>query len=662
MKLLDIYSYLLASWINSGGFSRQGRLKSTDIQTEYNAIFTKTSVKQIFRVTGIKPVNVDVDFISYLHDRMFEMNPDVELDVNVVCHPVNISVSDEKFTRAFTKASDAYSTYKEAFDSQKGIARLTGKTYRLPNGGRLRLSRERLDDYYQLYMSYRELFERISAGDTVCLVNIFIEIVGKDLKAVRRASNDIYGLLGAMSIGVQQLKNINKAYYLEMGPAVGNPRTLNKKFLPQLLFTEENIGAFSPYKSRGLVGGGKNALLFGMDFRSRLPLAIDLFKDAGAQVFVIAGKTGSGKTYSAFQIALSCLAAGIHVSALDVKGNEWIRLTGISGTDAKIITFDAKHPSFVNTLRLDDVDGLDMKPTELFTNAVNGTTQLFMLVLNLQPGEGNPSDGELVLREAVMKMYSMKHVDPANPASFKFTARMRYSDVLPILESLGTTATYTEEQKHMVKLARSRLHSFFGESGLFSEMFRHEITLSDIINSKLVIYELSKNSSGSLTDSLDLIRIFMITYLDGKKRAYLRSQEKFLAAFYEELQRVENFGNLLEYICGEVTGSRSNNTLLFLLLNSFKVLQGKSGQDIRSNITSLICGSVEDNDVEYLREDFGRPWLAGQLELMRSKPNIYRHTFACEVDTGVEVLQTVYKVEFPAEVSRRFRTRTILED
>ena len=63
----------------------------------------------------------------------------------------------------------------------------------------------------------------------------------------------------------------------------------------------------------------------------------------------------------------------------------------------------------------------------------------------------------------------------------------------------------------------------------------------------------------------------------------------------------------------DVTGSRSNNAVIFLLLNSLKVLQSKEGQDIRSNITSYLCGFCEDNDIRTIREDFGKDWLAGQL-------------------------------------------------
>lgn len=661
MKLLDMYSILFANWLNGGSYSRAGRLKASSIEVQYNFIFTKTHVKQIFKVNGIKPDNFDIDFISYLRDRMFELHPDVEMDINIDIHPVRVDVSSDKFTRAFSKADTAFSNYKEAFDSQKGIARLTGKVYRGPNGMRVKISRDRLDSLWQARESYRYLHEYLSQGGTSALVDIFIELSAPDLRAVKRAAGDLYGLLGSVYAGGDVVRSANKAYYWEMGPAVPSPKTLSKKFLPQLLFTDENIAAFTPYKSRGLVGGGKGALLLGMDFRSRLPLSIDIWHSGSAQVYLLMGQTGSGKTYAAFNIALSALALGdCCVTALDVKGREWIAIADFV-QDCKVITFDDRNPSFVNTLRLDDVRVTPENAMELFNMALNGTVKLFMLVLNLQESEGNWADAELVIREAVMKVYSTHGVDPANPITFGYTRGLRYADVLPILDSLLSTSSYTEEQRHIARLAYTRLNSYFGEAGIFADAFRNEISLGDVLYSSLVIYELNKNQ-GAVTDSKDSLRVFMIQYLDSKKKAMLKEQGKYLFAFYEELQRCEAFADLLTYVCGEATGARSNNAVIFLVMNSLKVLQSKAGQDLRSSITSIICGKVEDNDIQSLEQDFGKVWLSNQLRMFANRPQVFRHCMACDIDTGTENLQTVYRVEIPDSMSRKFRTRTIKDD
>lgn len=658
MKLLDIYSYLIANWLNSGNFVNAGKMEATSIKPEYNLIFTKRYVKQVIQIVGIKPINVDICFVDYIRDRMFELHPDIETNITMLEYPVHLDVNSDKFKRALSRADDAYSTYREAFESQGAMERLTGKTYRLPNGARLKLSRDKMEALEQVQVSYTHLYKYVTGGGTLSQMKIFIELVGRDRKAIKRAENDLYGVIGSANMGAQVVKAATKAYLWEMGPATPAPKTLTKKFLPQLLFTDENTAAFSTYKSRGLVGGGKGALLLGMDFRSRLPFSIDIFKAASAQVFMLLGKTGSGKTYAAFQAAMSALALGEYVTAIDIKGREWSQM--VPAAEAKIVTFDERNPSFVNTLRLDDLDVSAGNANEMFQTAVKGTVTMFMLAINLQSGEGNPNDAEMVIREAVMKMYSMRGIDPGNPSTFAETRNMKYADVLPVLETLQTTSSYTADQRNMVVLARARLNAYFGDSGMFSDAFKNEISLGDILDSPFVIYEFNKNQ-GAMTDSLDVLRIFMVQFLDSKKKSMLKLKGKFLFCFYEELQRCDQFGNLLEYICADVTGSRSNNAVIFLLLNSLRVLQGERARDVRSNITSFLVGYVEDNDIRTIREDFGKEWLAGQLQLFAERQQIYRNCFAAVVDTGVDTFETVYKVMLPSNLSQAFKTRTTRE-
>ena len=394
MGLLNIYSTIIANWINAGGFAKRGKMTASDICPEYNMIFTKSHVKRIYRITGLRPDNNDMAFLDYIRDQMFDLDPDVEVMVSVQNYPVRLDVNSDKFNRAMSRASEAYTSYKEAFDSQSGLARLTGKTYRLPGGGRLRLSKERLESLYQVFLSYYYLYNHISGGGTVTLTEIFIELVGTDEREVKRAGDDLYGVLGPLNVGCEEVHGVLKTYLTECGLAVAPPPKLNKKFLPQLLFTEENMTAFSSYKSRGLVG--ERGLLMGVDFRSRLPFSIDLFKAPAAQVFLLMGKTGSGKTYTAWQMALSALALGECVTAIDIKGREWSRLASFVPT--KVLTFDERHPSFVNTLRLDDLHATRQNASELFNTAIRGTVSMLMLIVNLQPTEGNPNDLEMVLR------------------------------------------------------------------------------------------------------------------------------------------------------------------------------------------------------------------------------------------------------------------------
>lgn len=654
MKILDMYSWLIANWLN-GGILKNKKVNMESVIPTYSTIFTKGYYKSVYKIVGIKPDNFDMSFIDFIRDSMFEKFPDVEIDITMMHQPTSMPVSNDKYSRALAKAVNSYESYKEVYDSQGSVARLVGKTYRLTGGGSIRITKEKMESLHQIAASYTYVYEHITSGGSCSLVDIAIEMSSKSLRTLNKAESDLYGVMSSIGVYIVKMNGKLNSYLSKYSPASGPVRLFDKKLKP-LLFTEENSTAWSTYKSRGLVGGGKNAILFGLDLRSRLPLSIDLFKTASAQVFMLLGQTGSGKTYAAFQIALSALARDEYVSAIDIKGREWSALTDF--VDAKIITFDERNPVFVNTLRIDDL--IDLDAEEAFNMAVRGTCNICMLALNLQ-GEGNTADAELVIREAVLKVYTMNNVDPKNKSTFANSRNISYKDILPVLNILEIATSYTEEQKSMVKLLRVRLNAFFGESGLFSNMFRREISLGEVMDSKFVIYEFNKNQ-GAMVDTLDVLRVAMLQFLDSKKKALLKSKGKFLFCFYEELQRCESFGNLLEYICSDVTGSRSNNAVIILLLNSLKVLQDKKGQDIRSNITSMVVGNVEKNDIDYIEDSFSNPWLASQLRLFASKQSVYRNCFAAYVRTGVEVIETIYKVELPDYISQKLKTRTTKEE
>ena len=656
LGLLDIYSFYIAHFLTNGAFLRRGKMSATSIKADYNVIMTKQAIKKIFRVTVITPINKDLAFLDLIRDRMFEECPNVRTSFNMTMQPSQLGITSEKFASAFSRAADKYEVYKEVFESQDGVAKITGKTYRLPGGGAIKLNKKRLEGLKQAFESYNYVYQYVGNGGSVMQTHLFIEAVGDNIKDLNRYAQRLYSLCTQLDMDCMEVRGAMKAYLTEFGPAAPPALKINKKFQPQLLMSDENVSAFSTYKSRGLVGSG---ILFGMDYRSKLPLCVNLFETASAQVFVIGGKTGSGKTFAAFQIAMSLAAENVAISAIDIKGREWVKLSKY--IPCKVITFDEKNPSFVNTLRLDDLDANANNAQELYNTAVNGTVMLLSLIVGLADNDERTPDLQMFLRESVQKLYSINNVNSDNYLSFIYTRNLSYKDLLPILSDLTLCASYTEEQKAVATLARSRCYSYLGESGMFSDAFKNEITLNDIMANPLIVYEFNKNS-GAMTDSLDIIRIFMVQFLDTKKKAQLKERKQFLACFYEELQRSPQFGNLLEYICADVTGSRSNNVLIFLLLNSLKVLNMSRTQDIKSNITSFIMGRMDKSDAITMREDFGQSWIADQLDIFNNKTVEYANCFAAHIETGANTYETVYKVITPEHITEVFTTRDTRDD
>ena len=154
----------------------------------------------------------------------------------------------------------------------------------------------------------------------------------------------------------------------------------------------------------------------------------------------------------------------------------------------------------------------------------------------------------------------------------------------------------------------------------------------------------------------------MSQFLDGEKH-FLRKQKKLhTAAFYEELQRCGSLGTLIRSISSRVTGSRSNNLSVFLLLNSIKTLDADAFSAIKSNITTKIIGLVESPDQKVLVKDYGCEDIDSYMTRIRDNTNgNYNNCFAVSFDSGLRKDKVILKSVVPPEMSKTFETRDIVD-
>ena len=186
-----------------------------------------------------------------------------------------------------------------------------------------------------------------------------------------------------------------------------------------------------------------------------------------------------------------------------------------------------------------------------------------------------------------------------------------------------------------------------------------EVTVNDIINSDLVIYSFDRNEMASTLSQIEAIRIFMVRFLDTKKQAVRKSKKLYKAAFYEDLQRAEVMPDLVTYLKESITGSRSNNVLLFLLIN---VLEDSNMllDTIRTSVTTKVIGNCTSEDVKILVNKFGCKNIEEDLRMLIEDKNGFDHRFVIDFDTGKTRDKSTYKVFMPKDFESRFKTRDTL--
>lgn len=650
--IFDMYADYFANWITGGNLVNKDKMSSISLKHIFNRFITKTHITKAWCVLAL-PVNYNNNLTEGIRQIMHKAFPDVKTIVHTYNIPVNIDVTSKTFTSKMAVATQQFERYASYYNKLREDEKLTGKVeVDQKTGRKAYINKKELLRIKDNKDSLLYIYDKATKNNMFFETYYFIQASSPDNDKLKRYTKYLTNLL-----------NRDKIVYCELTGTLGQylnnfcPATILESDIKQItpmLFSQENLSAMLPFRSKGFIGDV--GLLLGVEWQSKLPLMVNFFESSAAQVALLLSKSGYGKTYVAFNIALQALALDIHCSVIDVKGNEWVKLKDF--VDLAVVSLGGSNSRFVNTLRIDNLMVNNSNCLDIYNMAVSGTVTLFKILVDLDPTEGNIRDLEMVLDKAINKLYSKNGVVSNNYTTFHRSNDMKYEHLLDIIDDLRLSPSFTDNQKNICDLIKTRCNMFF-TSDRFREAFSNEITVSEILDKPFVVYSLDKNRS-ELTD-LDTVKIFMASFLDSQKQEFRKLERKHTIAFYEELQRCDQFSTLVEYIAGRVTGARSSNVSVFLLLNAISVLKNTAFAKIRSNITTKIIGLVEDHDIDTLCDDFGCIDIRESIETVCNNKDQYSHCFVIKYDTGKSSDTAIFKSELPNYMWEAFNTRERLE-
>jgi hypothetical protein len=668
MNLKEIYAEYVANWISSGSLILRTKLSSLGIKSAFDRYLTKKYVTKVWAVTNI-PVNFDHNLTYLIRDKMFVKCPEVKTIIHMYCVPTKIAVSNDTFVRQMASAEEKYKAYDEMFRQLSDTDQKTGRKFRTGSGSSFTIRKKDLDRMKELYESYAYVYthrmEGMDRGDAGEFFNVhlFIQASAENRESLSKYQSYLSTILHANKVSFTDLKGKISQYLTNFGPASYAQGDL--KGFPKMLMSDENIAAISSVKSRGLVGG--EGVLFGIDWLSKLPFWVNLFASSAAQVVMVLAKSGVGKTALVQMISLSLLSRTHHVSVTDLKGNEWNRLFPFIGNKLEISMHSSKE-RFVNVLRIDDMNADESNCEDIYNLAVDAGIELFSIPVNLQENEGNIVDLHMILRTAIKKTFSqLKDFDEKIPHTFSVTKHITYSSVLDNVHSLENTASYTEGQRKMIPEIVSRCREVFGDATGSDSDFKDEVTLNEVINTPLVVYSFNKNRS-TFVDVKEEMRLFMVQHLSRKKH-YIRKQAQLHSIeIYEEFQRAKNVAKhkgtskFINHISQVVTGSRSDNVTVFLLMNTLEPFQDPDTLAIQSNITTYVVGKLQKSDMEKFVDMFGADSMLPYLENICLKEDpTFTNVFAVKYDNGLDVDQAMCKAIIPSYLEEELRQRDVVD-
>lgn len=653
MKKRDLFNFYcnhLANFVSGGTLVNRGNLSSLGIRPLFSQIVTKNYIKKVICIVKI-PIDYNELLLETLNEIVFKVNKSNKVYLNTCGRPVDVPVSSQDFKRKMGSAEETLNNYNEKFNEMSESEQLAGKTV-INNGYKFTIDKRKRDKLQESFDSYKYSHEVIENGGKFAKTYTFIELLCCEQKDMNKVIKEVMGYLSSKNFIVKEL-SANSSYYLSnYSPASKSYENESKEFSP-LLLSDENLSYLQPFNTDGFIGDG-NGQLIGMNAGSKTPFILNFFESGARQIVFINSESGHGKTVQAFQIAISMLSSGVHVSALDVKGNEWTKLIKLLNLGVVIDVSETSN-SFVNTLRLDDLDVSSAEEArEYYNMAINATSKLLELIT-----KPSTSDEEIkcrhVARETVKNLFNTRQINPLASKTFSRTADLKYENLISPMADLKkspSNKTYYETIDKMMTLCNSKFRK--------SEVFKgKEITLSEIVESPLVVYSLNKNKDTDEDD--EAIRTFMISFLDMKKIYMRKKMKKFTCLFYEEIQRKEEFKSLMKMICGMVTGARSSNVTVVLLCNSIQILKGEDMAPITSNISTALIGPMRNEDDFKVLKSIGLKDLESKVRVLSKNPKKSRHFFAVKFDTGKTDGTAICKCVLPAKIIKGFETRDVMK-
>ena len=650
LKLTDLYAEYFANLISGGNLINRDKISLLGIRPLFDRYLTNQYITKAWMVVGI-PVHFNKNLTQLIRTEMHEIHPEVTTIIHMYNSPVNVKIFSDNFKRHMRAAADNYYRYRDVFESLSDVDKETGIAERDGSGGRISIDSDTLNSIKDNYDSYMYVHHAVANGKTFSNTYYFIQASCKRKEEMNKYSKDLEKMLRGLGIYLrsihgnvgQYLDNFCPAAFMQVSPS--KYRTM--------LMSQENIAALMPSNTKGLVG--KRGIMIGMDWDTKLPFRLDLTSAGAAQVILIEGMSGCGKTLLSFEIAVELTSFGVHCSVTDIKGGEWSKLNKY--VDTLEIDMSGDSARFVNLMRLDDLECTPADSSEAYDKAIMNTVGLFEVCTNLQESEGNASDLRSILNQAVEKVYSTAGIVKTNPKTFQKTRYFQYADVLDVLSTLEYSRSYSDQQRMLCKLIKVRCSAYFLGEGRYSAAFKNELTVSDVLDTPLIIYNFNKNA-GETLDMIDNIRVFMSRCLDSRKHFIRKKKGLHQAAFYEELQRCGSMGTFINNISADVTGSRSNNLTVFLLMNAISTMDSQAFAAIKSNITTKIIGKSTNKDIERLVKEYDCEDIEQSLQLIRKNTSgKYTNCFGISFDVGNDKDTLILKTVLPKDMLETFKTR-----
>lgn len=381
----------------------------------------------------------------------------------------------------------------------------------------------------------------------------------------------------------------------------------------------------------------QNKVKLGNDVYNKKIVSLDIVKElpSGASMFLV-GETGSGKSVVLKNLIEELKANKFHVYLCDYERTEYTALGEQYG--ATFLDFGGGTGYYYEPLQLCEPTGIEGIDMDIYPTAISN----FYAYVNIFNGKKITATQELILSEAINKVYSSYDVDPKDTSTWVNAKNIRMKDVQKFVSMERYSSEAIKKYGDDLRKIADVLELAFSENSVRGYLMRNPISLDELRDAEIIIYRFGKDSKGGLVDGEDLeIAISQLSkmILDQQLARVRRSRKEKFCVVYEEVQRYIKHAGSYESLNTTYTGVRKANGFAISVLNDPKLLTEELSSLV-NNSKYLIVGKT--NDLNLLKPLFKTPSLSG-CEKLIAKLSTIKNAFFIKTPE----FQSIFRVELP---------------
>ena len=396
-----------------------------------------------------------------------------------------------------------------------------------------------------------------------------------------------------------------------------------KKLVGNTTLTDEVIARFNTY-DQGKIG--ENGIYVGSDIYSGFPV-LKVFKRTSetAENILITAETGWGKSFMEKGWIVQLVADPRFTGTImDIEGFEYIPFSDFLSANDKVVVLNMAEGQ---GQYYDPVPITLTGIAKLDKDMLNSSTRFTRSILRVLIGDFKDNKQEAkwvssILSESIALTYSEAGVTK-EMETWDRSANLSLSDVYRNFMKLYESAiqykydvengTIKPDAKNNYKLNDSYISAIdsaaaslktyfesFENGGVNSHIFKHKISLRDLVDAKLVVC--SFGLAGKSEADIDLTQLALsqsyAAIISQIRSMYAKAQGKYNFKVWEEFQRWGRMEGSEAILNSALTGGRKNGDVNFIVTNKVSEMLGDNDKfGIFQNTTSFAIGAIGDADV-----------------------------------------------------------------